>query len=95
MNEMVIRADARAIGAITALGAPMRRKPNTSDYRTGNRASDCISYRLDNDGNMVNATIFRATRTRKPNRRSDVVAPTTSDIDLMAKMGTIHAQNDI
>lgn len=64
-HAMVVRADARALGAITALGAPMRRKPNTSDYRTGNRAGECISYFK---ADRSDAVIFRAERTKKPNR---------------------------
>ena len=59
-HAMVIRADARAMGAVTALSTTNRRKP-----RTYTSASECISYK---DGV---ATIFRAaskTRTRKPNR---------------------------
>lgn len=88
-HKMVIRADARAIGAITALGAPMRRKANTSDYRTGNRAGECISYFKSDKSD---ATVFKPTRTRKPNRRRIVVAETRKQLDiaLMSHMGSNH-----
>jgi hypothetical protein len=88
-HKMVIRADARAIGAITALGAPMRRKSNMSDYRTGNRAGECVSYFKSDKSD---ATIFKATRTRKPNRRRIVVTESRASLDiaLMQNMGTIH-----
>jgi hypothetical protein len=65
-HAMVVRSDARAMGAITALSAPMRRKPNMSDYRTGNRAGECISYFK---ADRSDAVIFRAERINKPNRR--------------------------
>lgn len=42
---MVVRADARSFGAITALGAGLGHvAPRMTDYRTGNRAGECISY---------------------------------------------------
>lgn len=88
-HAMVVRADARAIGAITALGAPMRRKPNTTDYRTGNRAGECISYF---NADRSDATIFRASRTRKPNRRSNVVAEVSHRITAadLAPIGNVE-----
>ena len=91
-HKMMVRADARALGAITALGAPMRSKPRTTDCRTGSRAGECVSYFLDADGNVVNAKVFTASRTRKPNRRRTVIVADrrTTDIALMQKMGTIH-----
>lgn len=92
-HKMVIRADARAIGAITALGAPMRSKPRMSDYRTGNRAGECISYYKDADGNIINAKVFTPSRTRKPNRRHNIVVTETRatvDRSLMARMGSNH-----
>lgn len=89
-HKMVIRADARAIGAITALGAPMRRKSAMSDYRTGNRAGECISYYA---ADKSDAVIFKPQRTRKPNRRRNIVVTETRatvDRSLMARMGSNH-----
>jgi hypothetical protein len=95
-HAMVIQSDARAMGATTALrrGKRYGQKPSMSDYRTGSRASDCVSYRLDDDGNKVGAHIFAPTRTRKPNRDrvTRVIIAQTNDISLMAKMGTIHSE---
>jgi hypothetical protein len=88
-HAMVIRADAKAMGAVTALSTTNRRKPRTSAP-----ASECISYFAEDKSD---ARIFRATRStsvRKPNRRRVIIAQ-HNDIALMAKMGTIHAPNDI
>lgn len=73
---MVIPSDARAMGAVNAINRGKRfgNKPNRVDYRTGHAAGDCISFKLDADGNMVNPSVFRATRTRKGNRRPLVSA---------------------
>lgn len=91
---MVIAADARAMGAVNAInrGKRFMQKPRTSDYRTGSRAGECISYF---NADKSDATIFRASRTRKPNRRRTVVIAQHNDIALMAKMGTIHNPNEL
>jgi hypothetical protein len=88
-HAMVIRADAKAMGAVTALSFTHRRKPRTSAP-----ASECISYFNEDKSD---ARIFRATRAtvnRKPNRRRMIVAQ-ANDISLMAKMGTIHNPNEL
>lgn len=53
-NAMLLREDARAIGATTALRTGGTRKPRT--YTSG---TECISYYLDSDGNKINARVFR------------------------------------
>jgi hypothetical protein len=54
---MVIRADARAMGAVTALNTTNRRKP-----RTYVSASECISYHL---ADKSDAVIFRSARAER------------------------------
>lgn len=89
-HSMVIRADARALGAITALGAPQRVKPRTRTVAL----SECISYNPRNGQNIDAATVF--TPTRKRNTRSKVrtinadLRRSIIDRALMADMGTIH-----
>lgn len=69
-HAMVIKADARAMSAVTALDTRVSERwhPSQADKRifdgklfTG--TSECISYKADGT-----ASIFRSTRTRKPNR---------------------------
>lgn len=91
-HGMVIQSDARAMGAVNALNRGKRygQRPRMSDYRTGNRAGECISYYKDDKSDAV---IFKPTRTRKPNRRRVTVIAQHNDIALMAKMGTIHSES--
>lgn len=100
-HAMVIRADARAMGAVTALSTTNRRKPSMVDYRTGNRAGECISYhsKLGMDADDLTtardkAVLFKSVRAeRKATRRSsNADAPKRSavDIGLMRQMGSIH-----
>lgn len=62
-HAMMIRADARAVGMTTATKVGGRRPS-----RTYTRASECISYYLDENGNKVNATIFRTPSENKRTR---------------------------
>lgn len=93
-HAMVIPADARAMGAVTGLNRGKRfgTRIAMSDYRTGNRAGECVSYFKDDKSD---ATIFKPSRTRKPNRRRNAIIAQRNDIALMAKMGTIHSPNDL
>jgi|SRR5215469_4007888 len=80
-HSIMVRADARSMGAVTALDTRVSSRWQASDptKRTfGNKpftgTSACVSYKLDADGNKVGAHIFRNTRdarTRKPNRVVD------------------------
>jgi hypothetical protein len=101
-HAIVIKADAKAFGAVTALSVGRysdRWKGSDKDKRIFdgkpfNGTSECISYFAEDKSD---ARIFRATRStsvRKPNRRRVIIAQ-HNDIALMAKMGTIHASNDI
>lgn len=105
-HAMVVRTDARAMGAITALGAPMRQAPRFTDYRTNSRAGECISYfgttgMSDDELTTARdkAVLFKSVRAeRRSTRRAsnaDAAKRSSVDISLMAKMGTIHASNDI
>lgn len=74
-HAMVIRADAKAIGAVTALDTRVsaRWQASRADTRTFNGrlftgTSECISYKNGT------ASIFRSTRTRKTNRVTPTVA---------------------
>lgn len=53
-HAMMLRDDARSIGMTTATKVGGRRQP-----KTYSRASVCISYYLDENGNKVNGRIFR------------------------------------
>lgn len=90
-HAMVIRADARAMGAITAISTRKR----TLGARTRTVAlSECISYNPSNGQSIDSATVF--TPTRKRNTRSKVrtinadLRRAAIDRALMADMGTIH-----
>lgn len=75
-----------AHGTVTTAHRPGgTRKPRTRTIAL----TDCVCY--DADGNVIR-TIARtaSARTRKPNRRPNVVTETRNDILLMARMGTIH-----
>jgi hypothetical protein len=103
-HAMVVRSDARAMSAVTATDTRVSERwlASNADKRTfGGKpftgTSACVSYRLDADGNKVDAKVFRAApKDRKPNRRSVVIAETRGDVDkaLMIRMGTIH-ENDV
>jgi hypothetical protein len=97
-HAIVVRSDARAMSAVTALDTrvsarwlPSKADKRTFDHKPFTGTSNCISYKLDDAGNKVDAKVFRTvgTRTRKPNRRSSVNI-VSNDYALMAKMGTIH-----
>lgn len=70
---MVIRADARAMGAVTAHDARVapRWQASTAAQRAqaGVGTSECISYKLDEHGNKVEPHIFRAKRERGTRRQ--------------------------
>lgn len=95
-HAMVIKADAKAFGAVTALDTRVsdRWQPSDASKRTfgGKRfsgTSECISYKADGT-----ATIFRATRTRK-NNRNHVQANRAQDkrLALMLSLPSIGDQN--
>lgn len=95
-NAMVIRADATAMGAVTALDTRVsqRWQPSDANKRTfgGKRfsgTSECISYKADGT-----ATIFKSTRTRK-NNRNMVQANKAQDkrLALMLSLPSIGDQN--
>lgn len=78
-HKMMIRADARAMGAVTALSTTNRRKA-----RTYTRASTCISYTM---ADKSDAVIFRAERAERKihrhgaelsDRAFNYVAPSTA-----------------
>ncbi len=74
-HKMVVRSDARAMSAVTALSTRVsdRWQGSNADTRTFDGkpftgTSNCVSYYLDDDGNKVNARLFRAAHRRKSNR---------------------------
>jgi hypothetical protein len=76
MHELVIKADARAMSAVTALDTRVSQRWQASkadDRIFGGKpfsgTSECISYMPDGT-----VSIFRSTRTRKPNRVTATVA---------------------
>jgi hypothetical protein len=70
-NVMLTREYARPIGIVSS---PKVSKPQTAwkqlDRPSSVTFSECVSYKLDDDGNKVNAHIFRSPTNRKPNRRT-------------------------
>jgi hypothetical protein len=98
-HAIVIKADAKAFGAVTALSVGrysdrwQGSKPSQRifDGKSFSGTSECISYTKDDKSD---ARIFtRSTgRDRKPNRQRVIIAQ-HNDISLMAKMGTIHFDN--
>jgi len=80
-HSIVVRSDARAMGAVTALDTRVSKRWQVSnpDKRTFkgkpfSGTSECVSYKLDADGNKTGAHIFRKARgsyNRKPNRVVD------------------------
>jgi hypothetical protein len=64
-SAMLTKEEAIAVGMNTATRVGGTRKPKVSGA-----ATECVSYKLDADGNKVNARIFRAPTERKHNRRS-------------------------
>jgi hypothetical protein len=73
-HKMVIRADARAMGAVTALSTTYRRKP-----RTYTSASTCISY---HNADKSDAVIFRSARAER--RATTKVASATAPKRMMS-----------
>ena len=59
-HRMVVRADARAMGAVT--DSDVRVTPRWKGSKPGKFTSECVSYKLDSNGNMVEAHIFRPKR---------------------------------
>lgn len=95
-NAMVIRADAKAMGAITAHRPGGAR--HSDNYRTRCIAlSECVSYNPSNGQTIDDATVFTATRKVNTHSKQRAynkarAAETRAAIDhaLMAGMGTIH-----
>jgi hypothetical protein len=91
-HAMVVRADARAMGAVTALSTTNRRKP-----RTYVRASECISYMLTDKSDAIIFKSARAERRATTTRSSSANAPkrTTPDMHkaLLLELATIGDQN--
>jgi hypothetical protein len=75
--SMMIRADAKAIGAVTSTTTRVveRWQGSTEAQRAklGVGTSECVSYHLDADGNKINGRIFvgkrKAVATQRAQRR--------------------------
>jgi hypothetical protein len=95
-DKMMIRADARAMGAVTALTVGGRRKPRTRTLAL----TPCVSYNPRNGQTIDDAVVFAPVRST-PARRYKRTKPTGAqlraavDIALMARMGTIHDTDDM
>jgi len=88
-GAMVIRADARAMGAVTALGAPMRRKPTTRTIAL----TDCISYNPRNGETVDDGEVFKPIRKRGPRkyvRSTSNAAKRDAARELLMSLPTIH-----
>jgi hypothetical protein len=102
-SKMMIRADAKAIGMVTALSTTNRRKP-----RTYPRASDCITYTYKgeyvphksmDERDRTGATIFKSARAEKratSKRSSSASAPkrylTSDDHRIMRELPAINTE---
>lgn len=67
---------AKPIGLLNGTSTGGSKMPRTSDSTV---TSECVSYRLDENGNKVDAHVFRSATTRKPNRRNNAVTFDVSD----------------
>ena len=81
-HAMVIRADARAMGAVTALNTTNRRKP-----RTYVSASECISYYMPDKSDAVLFKSARAERRATSRRSSSANAPKRMSAADLAPIG--------
>ena len=76
MNDhaMMIRADAKAIGAVTSTTTRVaeRWQGSTEAQRVklGVGTSECVSYKLDEHGNKVEAYLFKPKRASISNKRA-------------------------
>lgn len=65
-HKMMIRADAKALGAVTAHDTRVapRWLPSSEAQRVklGVGTSECVSYKLDAEGNKVDAYLFKPRR---------------------------------
>src|SRR5688572_17619350 len=65
-HAMMIRADAKAIGAVTSntvrVAPRWQGSSEAQRVKAGVGTSDCISYKLDAEGNKVEGRIFRPKR---------------------------------
>lgn len=78
-DAMLTKDEAIAIGMTTALRAGGTKSPKVRQS-----ASYCVSYKLDEDGNKVDAHVFSPNK-RKPNRRKMSEADTVELQDKIAQ----------
>ena len=66
-HSMMIRADAKAIGAVTSTTTRVTERWQGSSEaqraKAGVGTSECVSYKLDEHGNKVDAYLFKPKRT--------------------------------
>lgn len=86
-NVKLTQEYAKPIGIVTS---PKVSKPRTAwkqlDKPSSVKWSECVSYKLDDDGNKVNARIFHPSN-RKPNRRKMSEADT---VEIAEKLSNGH-----
>jgi len=73
-NSMMIRADAKALGAVTSntVRYAQRWQGSTEEQRVklGVGTSECVSYKLDADGNKIEGRIFVGKRKSISHKRA-------------------------
>jgi hypothetical protein len=73
-HAMMIRADAKAMGAVTAHDTRVSKRwlPSSEAQRVqaGVGTSECVSYKLDAEGNKIDAYLFKPKRVSISNKRA-------------------------
>lgn len=89
-HEMVIRSDARAMGAVTALNTTNRRKPRAS----ARALTDCVCYNADGTVIRVIPRVSptRATTTHKSKIRT---APQLPGMDYFHRLAQLGATGNV